>query len=190
MLSVAKSGNGFVYYIFPNPARNNKQELKLTYVEKVDDTWWLGSGIYLSSISANFSQQSRHLLIEFVEAAVKYAKDRGKDNALKLFNNKDGMFFTRDLYVFADDFEGNQLALPIQPDLVGKNRIDVVDPNGVKIVRDLINLARAGSGFVYYFYPDPSKNMVWRLKLSYIMKVDDTWWLGAGLYASDLNEPD
>lgn len=183
MLNVAKGGNGFVYYVFANPAHNKKQELKLTYVEKVDDTWWLGSGTYLSNISANFSQESRNNLTSFVEAATKYAMDNGKDNAIKAFNDKNGTFFKNGLYVFAYDFNGNTLAAPTQPDLVGKNRIDVQDPNGAKLIRDMANIAKGGNGFTYYIYADPTKNMMQRLKLSYVSKVDDTWWLGAGLYA-------
>jgi polar amino acid transport system substrate-binding protein len=183
MISVAKSDNGFAYYVFANPAHNKKPELKLTYVEKVDDTWWLGSGTYLSDMSANFSEETRNSLTKFVEDAAKYAKDNGKDKSLEAFNDKNGTFFAGGLYVFAYDFEGNTLAAPTQPDLVGKNRIDVMDPNGVKLIRDMADLAKVGSGFTYYVYADPAKDMAQRLKLSYVMKVDDTWWLGAGLYA-------
>jgi signal transduction histidine kinase len=183
MVSIAKTGNGFVYYVFANPAHNKKQELKLTYVEKVDDTKWLGSGTYLSNISANFSQAARDNLTSFVESATKYAKDNGKDAAIKAFNDKNGAFFKNGLYVFAYDFDGNTLAAPTQPDLVGKNRIDVKDPNGAMLIRDMATLAKGGNGYLYYIYADPNKNMEQRLKLSYVSKVDDSWWLGAGLYA-------
>ncbi|MDD2754648.1 MAG: hypothetical protein PHS80_03870 [Methanothrix sp.] len=46
-----------------------------------------------------------------------------------------------------------------------------------------MDLARMGNGFSYYIYPDPSMNMTARLKLSYVAKVDDTWFLGSGIYA-------
>jgi signal transduction histidine kinase len=183
MLAVAKYGEGFVYYVFANPAHDNKQELKLTYVKKMDDSWWAGAGTYLSDIPADFSAESRNNLTSFVEAAAKYAKDNGKDNALKVFNDKNGTFFKNGLYVFAYDFTGNTLAAPTQPNLLGTNRIDAQDPNGVKYIRDMADLAKGGSGFTYYIYADPTKNMAQRLKLSYVMKVDDNWWVGAGLYA-------
>ena len=183
MLNVAKYGKGFVYYVFANPADNNKQELKSTYVEKVDDSWWAGAGNYLSDIPAGFSAESRDSLTSFVDDAAKYAKDNGKDNALKAFNDKNGAFFKNDLYVFAYDFAGNTLAAPTQLDLIGKNRIDAEDPNGVKFIRDMADLAKGGSGYTYYIYADPAKNMAQRLKLSYVTKVDDNWWLGAGRYA-------
>ena len=183
-IDVAKAGRGFVYFIFPNPAHGNRNEFKIAYVMQVDDNWWLGSGTYLSNMSANFSQESKNNLINFVEAAVKYAKDNGKDKALKAFDDKNGTFFKKGLYVFALDFAGNYLAHPTRPELIGKNGINVEDSNGVKFNQNMIDLAKSEGGFTYYIYPDPARNMTPGLKLSYITKVDDTWWLGAGIYSS------
>ena len=42
----AYNGSGFSEYYYINPLHNNAIEKKLGYVEKVDGTWWLGSGIY------------------------------------------------------------------------------------------------------------------------------------------------
>ncbi len=183
LIKAAKGGEGFTYFIFPNPAHGNRNEFKTGYAMKVDDNWWLGSGIYLSNMSANFSQTARNDLVSFVDSAVKYAKENGKERALKEFNDKNGAFFKGGLYVFAYDFNGNALALPTQPNLIGTNRINATDPNGVKFVRDTMDAAMEGKGFAYYIYPDPSQNMTPRLKLSYVEKVDNGWWLGAGLYA-------
>ncbi len=47
-LNVAKEGKGFTYFIFPNPAHGNRDEFKIAYAMKVDDNWFLGSGIYIS----------------------------------------------------------------------------------------------------------------------------------------------
>ena len=58
-------------------------------------------------------------------------KYNGKDKALSAFNDKNGTFFKDGFNIFAYDFAGNTLAASTQPDLVGKNRIDVKDPNGV-----------------------------------------------------------
>ena len=68
-------------------------------------------------ISADFSIESRNNLTNFVDSAVKYAKDNGKDKALKAFNDKNGTFFKKGLYVFALDFAGNSLANPTRPDI-------------------------------------------------------------------------
>ena len=182
MISIAERGNGFLYYVWSNPAHDNKDELKLTYVDKVDNAWWLAAGTYLSNISADFSQASRNNLTRFVDSAVKYARENGKDRALKEFNDQNGTFFNGGLYVFAYDFNCSTLAAPTQPHLIGTNRFDFADPNGVRLIRDMSDLAKGGRGFTYYVYPDPTRNMTERLKLSFVEKVDDTWWLGAGIY--------
>ena len=43
-----------MYLVFQNPVHEDSEELKLTYFKKVDDSLWLGSGTYLSNISASF----------------------------------------------------------------------------------------------------------------------------------------
>ena len=42
---MAQGGEGWFVYTWNNP-QTGKQEPKLGYVMKVDDTWWLGSGTY------------------------------------------------------------------------------------------------------------------------------------------------
>ncbi len=50
VISTAKEGKGFDYFIFPNPAHGNRDEFKIAYAMKADDNWFLGSGIYLSCL--------------------------------------------------------------------------------------------------------------------------------------------
>jgi hypothetical protein len=45
--NMARNGSGFVKFYYINPVHNRSVEAKLGYVEKVDDDWWLGSGIYI-----------------------------------------------------------------------------------------------------------------------------------------------
>jgi len=75
------------------------------------------------------------------------------------------------------------LALPYQPEIIGTIGIDDQDPNGVYLIRRLIDAAKRGNGFTYYIYPDPTRNMTEMLKLSYVVDVEGTWFLGSGIYA-------
>jgi hypothetical protein len=43
--------SGHIVFIWPNPDREDRQELKIEYVLPVDETWWVGSGVYLSEIT-------------------------------------------------------------------------------------------------------------------------------------------
>ncbi|MGA9099832.1 MAG: cache domain-containing protein [Methanotrichaceae archaeon] len=182
-IALARRGGGTMYIVFPNPAHGGKQELKQLYIETVNNSFYLGSGLYLSNISASFNKSDRDELVAYVNDALQFAKKNGKQNALAVFNDQKGNFTRDGRYIFAYDYDGKNLALPYQPDLIGTNRIGVRDPNGVDFVRQAIDLARMGNGFHYYIYPDPSRNMTPELKLSYVTNVDGTWFLGAGIYA-------
>jgi len=183
MREVAKRGSGFSYYIWPNLAHSGAEELKITNVLKVDEEMWLAAGTYLNVPTPLFSNESREDLVAFVEGARSFALNTSKEEAVKTFNDINGSYVEGNRYIIAYDFAGNCLVHPILPELIGKNRIDVKDPNGVEQVRDMMALAQNGEGFTYYLYPDPAKNMTPGLKLSYVTKVDDTWWLGAGIYS-------
>jgi len=45
-------------------------------------------------------------------------------------------------------------------------------------------IALNGSGFFDYLWTNPITNET-EPKMSYVTKVDDDWWLGAGIYLSD-----
>jgi len=185
---IASRGGGFTYYVRPNAQKNNTPELKLSYIAKVDDDWWLGTGIWLPDISAVFSAESRLDLVNLVDEAVAYAQENGKEKALQAIGDRNGEFVDGDRYVFAYDFNNTVLAHPIQPGLIGKDRSGELDLYGVAIGRDIMEAAKAGTGLVYYTYPDPEKNMTPTVKLGYVRAVDDDWWLGSGIYPAEAGE--
>lgn len=183
MRQLAKRGSGFAYYIWPNPAHRDAEELKLTYVLKVDDTLWLAAGTYLNVQTPIFSNESREDLVAFVENTRDFALNTTQEEALSAFNDINGSYVEGNRYIIAYDFAGECLAHPIKQEVIGMNRINVSDPNGVEQIRDMIAIAQNGVGFTYYLYPDPAKNMTLGFKLSYVTKVNDIWLLGAGIYA-------
>jgi polar amino acid transport system substrate-binding protein len=184
-LALAKRGGGIMYIVFPNPAHDGKEELKLIYIENVNDSLYLGSGLYLSNISASFNQEEREELVAYVDEALQFAQENGKEKALEVFNDAEGNFTRDGRYIFAYDYDGQNLALPYQPELVGTNRIDAQDPNGVYFIQQVIDVAKMGNGSLYYIYPDPSRNMTDTLKLSYVVDVDGSWLLGSGMYTDN-----
>lgn len=184
-LALAKIGGGIMYLVFQNPIHEDRKELKLTCIKKVDANMWLGSGTYLSNISASFGQEERDELVAFVEKAVGFAHENGKELALQAFNDPNGNFTRDGIYIFAYDYDGWTLAHPYQPELIGTSRIDAKDPNGIEINQQAVNAAKFGNGLFYYIYPDPSKNMTQALKLGYVVDVDGTWYLGSGIYAKN-----
>jgi polar amino acid transport system substrate-binding protein len=172
-----------MYIVFPNPNHGGKNELKQLYIKTVNDSLYLGSGLYLSEINASFDQKERDKLVAYVNEALQFAKKNGKQKSLAVFNDPKGNFTKDGRYIFAYDYDGRTLALPYQPELLGTSRMGARDPNGVDFNQQAIDIARRGNGFFYYIYPDPSRNMTQALKLSYVVNVDDTWFLGSGIYA-------
>ena len=181
-LALAKKGGGIMYLVFQNPIHEDREELKLICLKKVDDSLWLGSGTYFSNISASFGQEERDELVAYVENARQFAYENGMEKAFEAFNDPKGNFTRDGRYIFAYDYDGRTLALPYQPELIGTSRIDVKDPNGVDFISQAIDAARMGNGFLYYIYPDASRNMTPTLKLSYVANVNDAWFLGSGIY--------
>lgn len=125
-------------------------------------------------------------LTRFVEKAAAYAKEHGKEAALREFNDPNGTFIEGDLYVFAYDMNGTVLALPYQKGLLGTVRTGISDSNGVAFIDRLIEVAREGGGSLYYTYPNPEDTYREEFKLSCVMPVDNGWFVGAGFYLPEV----
>ncbi|GAB7016262.1 cache domain-containing protein [Methanogenium cariaci] len=121
-------------------------------------------------------------LMAFVQNASEYAEVHGQEAALREFNNPSGQFVKGELYIFSYDLEGTTLALPFQPDLIGKSRWNTTDADGTAFIREMIEMAQSGGGFVRYQYLDPSDNNTVKPKLSYVVEVDQSWIIGSGIY--------
>jgi signal transduction histidine kinase len=187
----ALNGSGFVEYYYINPAHNNTIEKKLGYVEKAGDDWWLGSGIYYGPLIPSVTPESPTPPVtslgikEYADNAAAYAQENGRTAALLAFNNRSGPFVTGDVYVYALDYDGNALALPFQPDKVGTNFLAIRDAAGKPYTEIEIQLVKSGGGYILYRYPVPADNATSQLKISYVRPVDDTYWIGAGVYTSE-----
>lgn len=185
LIEVAKEGGGSLYYIYQNPKDNYRQEFKLAYVMPVDNEWFVGSGIYLPEFPAGFNDTERDTLVRRVKEVRGYAQVQGAEKAVFDFNDKKGVFADGSRYIFAYGNNGTTLALPFQPELIGSNRLDFADTYGVKIIRWESSTAERGGGFVYVQYLNPDTGEA-ALKLCYVAPVDDTWFVGSGIYTGQL----
>lgn len=122
----------------------------------------------------------------FVDRAIARAQEKGKDAALREFNDPNGSFIQGDLYIFAYGTDGTTLAYPYRPDLLGVNRAEVTDPNGVRHIERMIDLAREGGGWVYYVTSNPADGGRQEIKISLVRPVDPAWFVGAGTYLPEL----
>ena len=150
----------------------------------------------LFDIRAQMMAQKRAQIQNIVEAANSIARSfvakvksgaMPEDDAKKLALAAIGaMRYGSTDYVFVSNFDGVSIAHP-NPDMIGKSLLDTQDANGKYFSRDLTNAAKAGSGFVDYYWPklgakEPSP------KLSYVIGVPEWGWgIGSGLYIDDVD---
>jgi len=128
-------------------------------------------------------------MVAFVQEAVAYAKQNGKDKALAEFSNRNGSFFRGVLYIYAYDYNGTTIAHPVNPEKIGVNRLQEPDAEGTWFITNLREAAYNGTGFTTYAYINPVHNNTVEKKLGYAMKVDDSWWLGSGIYSGPAGTP-
>ena len=125
-------------------------------------------------------------LTSFVEEATAFAQQNGRNAAVEAFNDPEGDFIDGEFYIFAYDMNGTTLAHPYQPGVVGENRTDLTDENGRAIHASCRDLAARGGGYLYFTFVNPSENYRKELKLVAIRPVDETWYVGSGIYIPEM----
>lgn len=196
----AEQGNGFIAYMYPAPKDGVIDEKaidqyvpKLGYVEKISDTCWIGSGIYLNDlIDEKTGKPPAELgkMVAFVEEGILYARDTGKKQALETIGNISGPLIDGNLYLYAYDYNGTLLAHPYLKDSVGTNLYNMTGPFGEPVIQALATTAQNGGGYTIFGWENPAHNNRKELKLGYVLPVDDEWWLGSGIYLSDITNTD
>ena len=117
---------------------------------------------------------------EMVEKAVAYVQANGKEKALKEFTNPNGQFVKGELYVFAWDMNGTNIA-HINPKQVGINVLELPDVDGKYFRKEGMQLVKKnGTAWVDYKFKNPTNNKV-EQKTTYLKKVSDII-VGCGAY--------
>lgn len=89
-------------------------------------------------------------------------------------------------YLFLYTLDGVNLAHPIKPELEGRNLTELKDTKGKEFIRLLAVQAKAGGGFVDYFWPKPgSEEPVAKIAYSHAV---EPWglFIGGGVYIDDV----
>ncbi|WP_289098578.1 methyl-accepting chemotaxis protein [uncultured Pseudoalteromonas sp.] len=90
-------------------------------------------------------------------------------------------------YVFVYDVKGANIAHGVNASLEGKNLYDFKDPNGVYLIRELIDAAKKGGGYVQYSWKNTNGSV--NPKLGYAALVPKwNWVLGTGFWISGLEQ--
>ena len=107
-----------------------------------------------------------------VRGAVRRIEKVGKEKAFAVFNDPEGSFSYRDLYVAVYDFSGKCLAHGADKSRIGKVLIDDKDEDGKLFVRERVAKAKAdGKGWQEYKFMNPVTKKI-EQKIAYFEVVD------------------
>jgi cytochrome c len=88
--------------------------------------------------------------------AVAHIRAAGAQKAYQDFTGHAPGYVDRDLYVVVYDLEGRVLAHGQNPKMVGKELIDLLDPDGKAYVKERVELAKSKNSFWHdYKFTDP-----------------------------------
>jgi cytochrome c len=147
--------------------------------------------ILLVWVSCAFAAQKKPVpptkaeVVAFVEKAVAYVKANGKEKALKEFGDPKGEFIKGELYLYAYDLKGVCLAHATMPDRVGKEFANEKDSKGYAVMQECLRIMAAKDrGWFRFHWLNPATGKI-EPKLGYIMKMDNSWFLGSGTYGAE-----
>ncbi len=90
-------------------------------------------------------------------------------------------------YIFIYDFNGVNISDPIRSENRGKNLYSTKDPNGIEVIKSLIDVSRLSSGgFVEYKWAKPISGKITQ-KISYAKSFEPWGWMvGTGIYLDEI----
>ncbi len=96
-------------------------------------------------------------------------------DSIRFYDDKSGYF-----YVY--NYQCINIAHATQKDLQGQNLYNHQDSKGKYVVRELSATARAGGGFVEFYWVKPGETGE-KLKIGYVEPIPGTnYWIGSGVY--------
>jgi PAS domain S-box-containing protein len=154
---VEQKGEGFYHYEWFKPGVSPGTFPKIAFVKSFSPyNWVIGTGEYLEDVQTRIQTE----ILNFIET----------------------IRFGENGYIFVTQWDGLDLVGPAK----GRNMLHVADVNGLKIVQEMIQLAKTGGGFLTYVMPK-FKGMKPDPKLSYVQGIKDwKWYVGAGIYIDDI----
>jgi len=119
--------------------------------------------------------------VALAKKAVAFLKANGREKAFAEFNKPKGQFVDGDLYVFVGDMRGRCLAHCTMPDIVGKDMMEIQDPDGRFITKERLKmLEKSNTAWQNYKYLNPATKKI-EAKSTYLERVGDIY-IGVGVY--------
>jgi two-component system, NarL family, sensor kinase len=127
-----------------------------------------------------------NLALSAIEDVYQHASaddEQAKERVRSILTSLD---YGTDGYFFVYDYDGNNIVHPRQTFRPGHNWFDLVDPDGDKVIANLIAKAKEGGGLHQYKWEKPSSGEM-ADKLSFAAGLDKwRWMIGTGVYLDDV----
>jgi cytochrome c len=129
--------------------------------------------VMITSVSFGAEKATPKEAETMVKKAVAYIKANGKVKACAEFNNHNGQFTHKDLYITMCDLSGKCLAHGQNVKLVGKDLSELKDADGKFFFKERIESAKAkGKGWQDYKFTNPLTKTI-EEKRTYFEKYED-----------------
>ena len=160
---IKDSKKGFITWYWTKPQDSKKQYKKIGYIKYFEQLdWYLGTGEYL----VDFEDDIKEKLIKEIQQ-IRFGKNG---------------------YIFIHQYDGLCLT-HIKDENIGKYRLNVKDKKGNLVVKDILDFAKKGGGFIEYIGTINPDTKLPAKKISYVVGMDDLkWQIGAGAYISDIDK--
>jgi len=153
------SAEGFISFYWHRPDAPEMLEPRVSYIKYFEPfNWIIGNGMYVEDEKEIIKNE----ILEWIEKTHPRI----------------------DNYIFTGTWDGLSLTGPAK----GKNMYNLVAPDGMKVVQELIRTAKKGGGYLEYTMPALS-NMRQALKISYVAPVEEwEWYIGTGVYVDYIED--
>jgi len=147
---------------------------KLSYAEKIVDK----NGLEYFIACGYYPDSTRDAVVDLVRRGYQYLKSHGLTQASREFSSdRINNFTDGDLYLFIYDAEG-VLRADQNESIIGQNRMNQTDEDGVHYVKEMFKKGKNGGGWVDFKFNKSFKSV-------YVEEVTlgaDTYIIGSGLY--------
>jgi len=158
----SSNGDGFVDYVWPKPGFEKPQN-KVSFVKLFKPyNWVIGTGAYVSDVTTDIQKEAKATI-----SKMKYGTSG---------------------YFWINDSNHVVIAHGAKASLAGKNLVDLQDPNGKYIYREIVKAANGNvnGGLVEYMWPKPNYKEP-KPKFSYVQKFGPwDWIIGTGAYVDEI----
>lgn len=126
------------------------------------------------AIAAPSTDQAK--VIAILKKAEIYIKKYGKEKAIIEFKKSED--------IFMGDYNGIFFLSPLHPELIGHNQLNYKDPSGALVVREEIEKAKAGGGWLKARWRKNPQTGEYQCRKIYILPIPGNYYIGSWYHYS------